>query len=129
MQTNDFWGEKAFVADGTLDSLHTAFSRVDRKIYVQDLMLEQGEKLAEMVSFFRPSFASSFFLAYYFPFQILKKRAHVFVCGDGINMAKGVQAAVAKLLERFGDMKDKQSTAAYIQNMVKERRYVQDVWC
>ena len=60
-------------ADGHLTRLDTAFSRdQDRKIYVQDRMLEQAQTF----------------------WNWLQNGASVYVCGDASRMAKDVHAAI-----------------------------------
>ena len=98
-----------YTRDGTLTELHTAFSResAHRKIYVQDLMLEQASKIWQLVS--RD-----------------KKPAHFYVCG-GTSMGNDVKKALHDVMVREGDMS---SDAAYtmLKRMVSEGRYVAELW-
>ncbi len=69
------------LGDGLLTRLDVAFSRdQDRKIYVQDRMVEHGEEL----------------------YQWLHDGAHVYVCGDATRMAKDVDATLKGIVAQHG---------------------------
>ncbi|GBG66666.1 hypothetical protein CBR_g66801 [Chara braunii] len=99
---------EAFEKDGTLDKLVLAFSRAtDKKVYVQHRMEEYGEELAELI--------------------LGRKNTHIFVCGDGVNMAKDVHAALCNILCKHGSMKEPMAIA-HLSSMIKQKRYVRDIW-
>ncbi|GAQ83041.1 NADP/FAD dependent oxidoreductase [Klebsormidium nitens] len=109
-EDEDFLYEKdlrKFETDGTLTKLVTAFSRAgDAKVYVQHKLSEHAEKLASLIQ---------------------HGKAHVFICGDGVNMARDVHAALVKVLVDGAQMAEGDATAL-LNNMVKEKRYVRDIW-
>ena len=49
------------------------------------------------------------------------------MCGDGAHMAKDLHAALQAALVKHGAMSDGEA-AAYLDKMVKEKRYLRDVW-
>jgi methionine synthase reductase len=93
--------------DGILTSLKCAFSREsERKVYVQDLMREDGEALAT---------------------SLLEDGAYVFVCGDGVGMAKGVHSALLEVLQTHGGLSEADAKNE-LADMMRRGRYVRDVW-
>jgi len=97
---------EAMAADGTLTRLETAFSRAGpEKVYVQHRMAEHGAALCELVL----------------------QGAHVFVCGDGGQMAKDVNHALITLLETHSGMKPK-DVSAFVRTMITDKKYVRDIW-
>jgi sulfite reductase (NADPH) flavoprotein alpha-component len=93
-------------ASGLLTRLDTAFSRdQEHKIYVQDRMIEHG---AEM-------------------FAWLEEGASLYVCGDATRMAKDVDAALHKVIERHGAC-DEEAAREYVQNLHDSKRYHRDVY-
>jgi len=103
----DDW--ETFLEDGTLTALHAAFSReTEQKVYVQDKMRESYQDIA---------------------MQVLEQEAYFFVCGDGGNMARCVQEALVNILFEANKEKWTRETARrYVMEMIKERRYVVDIW-
>ena len=98
---------KGFEADGTLSKLRVAFSRAQSsKVYVQDLLRQDAKHVFELLQ--HPS-------------------AHVFVCGDGANMAKDVQNTLVGILESAGGLSSADA-AAFLAAMTKQQRYVRDIW-
>eukprot|EP00898_Chlorokybus_atmophyticus_P003130 jgi/Chlat1/3818/Chrsp26S03971 len=98
---------EGFARDGTLTKLVTAWSReTDKKVYVQDRMLEYGAELCDL---------------------IVQQQAFVFVCGDGAKMAKDVHSTVSSILEQHGGM-DSQAASNYLVDMTKSKRYIRDIW-
>ncbi len=96
----------AFQASGHLDRLDLAFSRDQRnKIYVQDRMREHGPRLWDW----------------------LRSGAHFYVCGDAGRMAKDVDAALREILTTHGGLAEDEA-AAYLKQLVAEKRYVRDVY-
>ena len=105
----DLWYREeleAWLAAGVLDRLDTAFSRDGRvKVYVQDRLREQGARL----------------------WSWLGRGAHVYVCGDASRMARDVDAALLEVVARHGGLGRDEATA-YVRGLVRERRYVKDVY-
>ncbi|MBD0707830.1 reductase [Streptomyces sp. CBMA291] len=96
----------AFLADGTLDRLDTAFSRDQPvKVYVQDRVREQGARLWEW----------------------LGAGAHVYVCGDATRMAKDVDRALREVAMAHGGL-DAEAADAWIRRLAADKRYVRDVY-
>ncbi|MEU6350362.1 molybdopterin-dependent oxidoreductase [Streptomyces sp. NPDC047072] len=108
-RATDFYYEQeltAFLADGTLDRLDTAFSRDQRaKVYVQDRMREHGPLL----------------------WSWLRDGAHFYVCGDASRMAKDVDEALRDIAKLHGGM-DEAGAAAYVKQLATDKRYVRDVY-
>lgn len=97
---------EAFLAEGVLTRLDTAFSRDQpEKIYVQHRMQEQGAEI----------------------WKWLEEGAHLFVCGDAAHMAKDVDAALHKIVETHGG-KSTEEAFAYMETLKKEKRYKRDVY-
>lgn len=93
-------------ADGFLTKLELAFSRDQRqKVYVQDRMREQGAHL----------------------WRWLEDGAHFAVCGDAGRMAKDVDATLREVVQTHGRL-DQDAAAAYVDQLVAEKRYVRDVY-
>lgn len=96
----------AYLADGTLAKLSTAWSRDQaEKIYVQHKMLE----------------ASAEFWAW------LEQGAIMYVCGDAARMAGDVDKAMHTIIEKEGG-KTPEEAAAYVQAMKDAKRYRRDVY-
>ena len=92
--------------DGHLTRLDLAFSRdQERKIYVQDRMLEQG-----------PEF-----------YRWLQEGASVYVCGDASRMAKDVDATLHTIVEQQAGL-SKDAATEYVQQLKDEHRYHRDVY-
>lgn len=87
--------------------LHTAFSRDSaKKIYVQQRILEHGEQLWSLIH---------------------DKSAHIYVCGDGGNMARDVDATLCNIIMQYGCM-NKEDADNFIANLSNSKRYQRDVW-
>jgi sulfite reductase alpha subunit-like flavoprotein len=97
----------------------TAFSRDQKeKIYIQDVIRQQGKVLADMI----------------------KAKALIYVCGSSGNMPKGVRAAlvdvVAKYLVNIGEedvseedsAKIKAEAEDILKNMENTALYIQETW-
>lgn len=96
----------AYLADGTLTTLSTAWSRDQaEKIYVQHKMLE----------------ASAEFWAW------LEQGAIFYVCGDASRMANDVDKALHTIIEKEGG-KTAEEAAEYVQAMKDAKRYRRDVY-
>ncbi|WP_442812633.1 molybdopterin-dependent oxidoreductase [Streptomyces sp. NBC_01210] len=108
-RATDFYYEDeltAFLADGTLTRLDTAFSRDQRaKIYVQDRMREHGPQL----------------------WSWLQDGAHFSVCGDAARMAKDVDQALRDIAVTHGGL-DQDAAALYVKQLAADKRYVRDVY-
>lgn len=108
-RATDFYYEDeltAFLADGTLTRLDTAFSRDQRaKVYVQDRMREHGAKL----------------------WAWLQDGAHFQVCGDAARMAKDVDRALRDIAVTHGGL-DHEGAALYVKQLAADKRYVRDVY-
>lgn len=96
----------AMCADGHLTRLDTAFSRDQQdKVYVQDRMMQEA-----------PLFWSW-----------LQDGASVYVCGDASRMAKGVHAALHRIVEEQGGM-TAEAAEEYVHALKEEHRYHRDVY-
>lgn len=96
----------AWQKSGVLTRLDCAWSRDQaQKIYVQDLMIQNGAEL----------------------WSWLKSGASFFVCGDAKRMAKDVDAALHKIAETHGGM-DAAAAVEYVKALKKEGRYQRDVY-
>ncbi|WBO61949.1 bifunctional nitrate reductase/sulfite reductase flavoprotein subunit alpha [Streptomyces camelliae] len=108
-RATDFYYEEeltAFLADGTLSRLDTAFSRDQRaKVYVQDRMREHGPLL----------------------WSWLQDGAHFYVCGDASRMAKDVDRALREIAVVHGGL-DETEAAVYVKQLAADKRYVRDVY-
>ena len=97
---------ESMLADGHLTRLDTAFSRdQERKIYVQDRMVEQGAQL----------------------WNWMQDGASIYVCGDASRMAKDVDAALHRIVEQQGGL-DQEAAQEYMQAMKDDHRYHRDVY-
>ena len=97
---------EAMQTDGHLTRLDTAFSRdQDRKIYVQDRMLEQAQTF----------------------WSWLQEGASVYVCGDAFRMAKDVHAAIQTIVAEQGGMSN-EAAEEYVHSLKEEHRYHRDVY-
>jgi sulfite reductase (NADPH) flavoprotein alpha-component len=93
-------------ADGHLSRLDLAFSRdQDRKVYVQNKMMEQA-----------PTF-----------WKWLQDGVSVYVCGDASHMAKDVDAAMHRIVEKQGQL-DTEGATEYIRDLKDQHRYHRDVY-
>ena len=108
-RATDFYYEQelaAFLAEGTLTRLDTAFSRDQRaKVYVQDRMREHGPLL----------------------WSWLQDGAHFYVCGDASRMARDVEAALREIAAVHGGL-DETESAAYVKQLAADKRYLRDVY-
>lgn len=96
----------AWQESGLLTRLDLAFSRDhDKKIYVQNRMLEQGAEL----------------------YAWLQEGGYFYVCGDASRMAKDVDNALYEIVRQFGGLSSERA-ADYIDQLKKERRYLRDVY-
>ncbi|WP_050029174.1 hypothetical protein [Verrucomicrobium sp. BvORR034] len=97
---------EAYLADGTLTRLDTAFSRDQAlKLYVQHKMLENGKEL----------------------FDWLEQGAIFYVCGDAARMAVDVDNALREIVAKEGG-KSPEEVNAYMDNLKASKRYRRDVY-
>jgi sulfite reductase (NADPH) flavoprotein alpha-component len=97
---------EAYLADGTLTKLSTAWSRDQaEKIYVQHKMLESGAEL----------------------WAWLEQGAIFYVCGDASRMASDVDKALHTIIEKEGG-KTPEKAVAYMQALKDAKRYRRDVY-
>lgn len=100
----DEW--EAYLADGTLAKLTTAFSRdQEHKIYVHHRMLEEGAEF----------------------WKWLERGAIFYICGDAERMAKDADQALQKIIAEHGG-KSEAEAAAYVEQMIHDKRYRRDVY-
>lgn len=96
----------AWLKNGVMQRLDTAFSRDQaKKIYVQDRVREQSAQLWDW----------------------LERGAHFYVCGDAKKMAPDVEAAVKEAVAAHSG-KGAEYAAAYVADMIKQKRYLRDVY-
>ncbi len=97
---------EAYLADGTLTKLSTAWSRDQaEKIYVQHKMLEAGAEI----------------------WAWLEQGAIFYVCGDASRMANDVDKALHTIIEKEGG-KTPEEAVAYMQALKDAKRYRRDVY-
>lgn len=97
---------EALQKGGLLSRLSLAFSRdQDRKIYVQDRMIEHGKEL----------------------WSWLQDRAHFYACGDASHMAKDVDHALHEIAQTHGGLSE-QKAREYVQGLAAAKRYLRDVY-
>ena len=97
---------EAMRADHHLTRLDLAFSRdQERKIYVQDRMLEQA-----------PAF-----------YQWLEQGASIYVCGDASRMAKDVDATLHTIVAQQAGL-SAEAASDYVNDLKDQHRYHRDVY-
>ena len=96
----------AWCDQGVLHRLDTAFSRDQaEKVYVQHRMMENADEL----------------------WKWLEGGAYFYVCGDASRMAKDVDEALHRIVEKAGG-KSPEEAAAYVEELKKTKRYRKDVY-
>lgn len=96
-----------FQKQGVLTELSLAFSRdQQQKIYVQDRMRENGEKIWNWID---------------------AEGGYFYVCGDASRMAKDVDNALRDIIQNYGKF-DEAETANYMRKLNMDKRYVRDVY-
>ncbi|KAG2230720.1 hypothetical protein INT48_004773 [Thamnidium elegans] len=84
----------------------TAFSReTDQKVYVQHRLMENGQEM----------------------WDLLKKGAYVYVCGDAKVMARDVNQTFVKFAQQFGELEEDKAQD-FVKNLRNTGRYQEDVW-
>lgn len=95
-----------WVKDNKLE-LRLAFSRDQaNKVYVQNLLLQDSEYVYDLVH---------------------NQGAHIYICGDGANMAKDVHNVLIDILCKYKNVNNQQAEE-YLNNLAKQNRYQKDVW-
>jgi sulfite reductase (NADPH) flavoprotein alpha-component len=96
----------AWLRDGTLSRLDTAFSRDQKhKVYVQDRMIENAGDL----------------------WRWLQEGGHFYVCGDATRMARDVDAALRRIAMTEGRM-DEFQAKDWIVALARQGRYLRDIY-
>ncbi|MFO1390085.1 molybdopterin-dependent oxidoreductase [Cellvibrio sp.] len=96
-----------FQKQDILTELSLAFSRdQQQKIYVQDRMRENGEKIWHWIN---------------------DEGGYFYVCGDASRMAKDVDNTLRNIIQQHGKLDDAE-TANYMRKLNMEKRYVRDVY-
>ncbi|QKG54721.1 assimilatory sulfite reductase (NADPH) flavoprotein subunit [Hymenobacter sp. BRD67] len=91
---------------GGLARLDVAFSRDQAaKVYVQDRLLENSREV----------------------FSWLEGGAKLYVCGDKVRLGSAVQDALTEVVRREADLPQDEAIA-YVRNLRKQRRYLEDVY-
>jgi len=97
---------RAWLADGTLSRLDTAFSRDQaQKIYVQDRMRDHQADL----------------------WRWLQEGGHLYVCGDASRMARDVDTALRSIASQEGGLTEAQARD-WIVSLARQGRYQRDVY-
>ena len=97
-----------FLQDTTLNRLHTAFSRDQQeKIYIQHVLSENGARIHR---------------------SLTEGGAQLYLCGDGGEMVKGVEAALVAITAEHGGMGAEQARE-WMRTLVASGRYLKDTWC
>lgn len=93
--------------NGLIRKLFVSFSREsDKKIYVQDNIVKYGSEIVK---------------------KILNENAVVYVCGNAKAMTGDVKNAIVASITKHGNFENKDAEE-YVANMLKNDRYIQDVW-
>lgn len=96
-----------FVANGTIRQLFTAFSRdQEEKYYVQHELRANGTLVADL---------------------LLESGGYVYVCGDGVQMARDVHEALREVLQEHGNL-SKEAAEEQLSVLASRQRYVRDIW-
>lgn len=107
--TTDFLYQREwlqYLKSGALDRLDVAFSRDQaEKIYVQHRLVEKGRQL----------------------FERIEEGAYCYICGDKDRMAKDVQHALLQVIAKESG-KGEAFATEYLNNLKKQRRYLEDVY-
>ncbi|KAJ3360129.1 hypothetical protein GGF32_008594 [Allomyces javanicus] len=98
------WPE--YLAQGGLTEMITAFSRdTDKKVYVQHRLAEHGDRV----------------------WELMRKGAHVYVCGDAKNMARDVHRWFVEAAMTRGGVSEEKAER-FVKDMRTKGRYLEDVW-
>eukprot|EP00127_Corallochytrium_limacisporum_P000638 Clim_evm37s22 gene=Clim_evmTU37s22 len=92
---------------GVLSRLSVSFSRQEGELkYVQDAIVEHGEEICAW---------------------LLERKASVYVCGDAVGMAPGVNNALLQCLIKHGNMGASEAEK-WLLELATEKKYHRDVW-
>lgn len=92
--------------------MHTAFSRGPArkpdgsKIYVQDLIWEQRDKLAKAIA----------------------QGAYIYICGDGLNMSREVEHTFAKIMAEYRGGTVELEGVDEVKSLKERKRFLTDTW-
>ncbi|KAI9268982.1 hypothetical protein BDA99DRAFT_603175 [Phascolomyces articulosus] len=95
-----------FVKDGTITQLRLAVSRESNKVYVQDLMRQDLDKLYDL---------------------IINQDCSTYVCGDAKGMAKGVNDVLVEMLVQHHQL-DAVAANKLLIEWMGSRKYLRDLW-
>lgn len=91
---------------GSAFEMVVAHSRIgDKKVYVQDLLMERQTEV----------------------FDLIKKGAFIYVCGDAKGMAQGVHKSLVKIISQGNDISEDDASST-IKMMKTTGKYQEDVW-
>jgi sulfite reductase alpha subunit-like flavoprotein len=102
-----------YVERGLIHELYTAFSRDHPKTYVQDLMRQEStaQRLVNL---------------------IVEENASLYLCGDGNEMAKDVQATLIDLLANSSSSSglagSVDESKLYLEKLKTQKRFLMDIW-
>ncbi|VFP78945.1 Sulfite reductase [NADPH] flavoprotein alpha-component [Candidatus Erwinia haradaeae] len=95
-----------YVKNGLLTHIDLAWSRdQEDKIYVQDRIYARGKEI----------------------WNWIQDGAHLYICGNARHMAKDVEKALLKIIEKFGKM-DSKTADNFLNDLRIEHRYQRDVY-
>jgi sulfite reductase alpha subunit-like flavoprotein len=107
---NDYLYKKElefFKNNNILSELYIAMSRINNeKIYVTNYIYEHGNEICKL---------------------ILDENASIYICGDGNQMTKDVEATIKKCLIEFRKF-NKDDCDLIIKDMKNRKKYLIDVW-
>ncbi|GJD07909.1 NADPH oxidoreductase A [Galdieria sulphuraria] len=95
-----------FLAVGTRTVIFSFSRDQPKKIYVQDVMLEQSA----------------------FLWSLLEQGAHVYVCGDGTRMANDVHEAWLRIISSHRPGCSREDALEFMEALERNSRYQRDVW-
>ena len=109
---NDFLFEEelnSFKENGILSELLVCFSRDadSSDKYVQDMLRKDYEKFGDL---------------------IMNKKAHVYICGDALNMAKDVNEALIDVVQNFMSISNGEARSLVIKMRQDPKQIKEDVW-
>lgn len=90
-----------------LVTVHRCYSRMEdeQKVYVQHLLKQDAQKLISLI----------------------EKGAHVYICGDGAQMAPEVENTLRAAYEADKGA-SQEASAEWLKKLQDQKRYVKDVW-